>query len=527
MRPDVRQVFAHIARWLLPALAAWCAPAAAQGDARACGAQAQACVLQCRQQPAQMQACLTTCGQTERICRAGAAAQTAASRENADRQPVARPFDRETLMAMAQQFHAGGGDRVQLARRAAQSLDLDLAALPAASADRQQRVRDLMGSYSNFLGADLQVSQARADADPALAITRQMRLKIEAEANRVAQSTPAPTAQAAASACSMPGKSSAELIASLRGVLEQAERELDQMRGRRFLELNDDVFLPALDCLMAAARQQLASIPTSGPNAAARFAKWDAEVGGPAMVLARRWANLPHRRAFGMQTWAQMLDRDGEGLYWRDLVGHAAPKSEDAAEELRRVIDQRTPTAKAVTAGTAVPMLTPEARQPKPAPQPIVVIATPRTLGLAMAAAQFGRGVGGLVAHLENKRREYAQLEQRIRSDRDGYWACLATRCNALESRQVAFIEALMLKDLFLLRSPSARAFDDGLVPGCQREFTAVKEAASQFVAIDPEAQPDAWEKAAREVFAGKSYAVWQACRDRSEYIQRPRPALL
>lgn len=128
------------------------------------------------------------------------------------------------------------------------------------------------------------------------------------------------------------------------------------------------------------------------------------------------------------------------------------------------------------------------------------------------------------------------KIDADVRNSRKAFWQCYATRCKEAGKAFYAYSTALNNKDQWLIFRPAisphlmapgmamlgARNVDGGIIDGCGAELKVLGQAlepAGRMRESDPAG-------AARIVLAtlkSPAYAAWQGCRDRMEYILRPR----
>ncbi|WP_250194753.1 hypothetical protein [Aquincola tertiaricarbonis] len=138
-------------------------------------------------------------------------------------------------------------------------------------------------------------------------------------------------------------------------------------------------------------------------------------------------------------------------------------------------------------------------------------------------------GVGDLIRLID-------KVDADIRESRSAFWQCYRVRCQQPGQAFYAYSYAMWAKDNFYFAKPAASAaivnrgmsflgegaIDGGPVPMCAPQANALSGALASAAAQNAN-DPVGSARRIVAVMKGPIYAGWQACRDRMEYIHRPR----
>lgn len=337
-----------------------------------------------------------------------------------------------------------------------------------------------------------------------------------------------------------------ELALQVDAELSRMESGIDGLNSRPF---NDALKGPLGDRIVRLS--QLAYVKSSGLNAGgagrAAFDAWDNRLGGPALTAIDRIEKIIHYRMNRrlrlmelktsdealreMESWGNVeLQRFKQGrdfllnFMTEKLAGKALldpvflKKIASDLERDRPKGDPGRPYYRHVPA------------DPKPAwtmtPEEQEAQDNGKLLGGAVAIVQ---GIGDLIRLIE-------KVDGDVRESRKAFWHCYATRCKDAGKAFYAFSSALNAKDQWIIFRPVVTHgllapgmallgdanVDGGNIAGCAAEMEGLTKALSPKVPLD---QLDAIGRAnlVLATMKGPAYAAWQGCRDRMEYILRPR----
>ncbi|WP_296953080.1 hypothetical protein [uncultured Massilia sp.] len=382
-------------------------------------------------------------------------------------------------------------------------------------------------------GAD--AAERQADADRELARSRE---------------TPETRARAwIAQAESLPATGAAADLALARGIdaeIASMESRLDELHSRPF---NDRLVQPGglferINRLGQVAFVKARRLDAS-PAGRKAFDAWDERLGGPAVSAVARLQKIVHYRQNRRVRMAEVTGDAGEremqswgnvdfspvwagqsallGVFARHLDGR--PTIDPAfqrriAQDLERMRPGGDPGRPYYYHVPADPkpawMMTPEEEE-----------------------TQGGRVAGGLVnavMGVGDLMRLIDKVDADIRESRIAFWKCYAARCSEAGKTFYAYSHAMWTKDNFYFARPAMSdltinrgmsflgdgAIDGGPVSHCAPQANGLSEALAGAVNRS-RGDPVASARAVVAVMKGPAYASWQACRDRMEYVFRPR----
>lgn len=180
-----------------------------------------------------------------------------------------------------------------------------------------------------------------------------------------------------------------------------------------------------------------------------------------------------------------------------------------------------------------------------------IIFGTPAQISAYMIGASIGEGVGKAAVAWGQFTGSIKQLDQDIRNARVKFWNCYAKRCADAPQLYREYSTALYWKDQHYLLRPTmlrkqtemmndknqtmqmlyklggAEEVDDGTPSSCSSEQSAIEaQISSALSGWDGSASPNAlntYKAKLDDAFNSNAYANWQKCRDKMEYINRPR----
>ena len=149
---------------------------------------------------------------------------------------------------------------------------------------------------------------------------------------------------------------------------------------------------------------------------------------------------------------------------------------------------------------------------------------------------KFANGIMGMLGEIGNMIRAIDKLDIDIREAREAFWQCYAKRCKEAGATFYAYSYALLAKDYHffmasrdlpaLLRPGMAALGDEnvdgGPIPECTSQQRALEAQIGPAERLR-NTQPAQAAVMRRDAMRGPAYLAYQACRDRMEYVLRPR----
>ncbi|MDI4635391.1 hypothetical protein J7U46_20170 [Pelomonas sp. V22] len=337
-----------------------------------------------------------------------------------------------------------------------------------------------------------------------------------------------------------------ELAQQIEAELSRLESSIDGLNSRPF---NDLLKGPLGDRVVRLS--QMAYVKSAGLNASgagrAAFDAWDNRLGGPALTAINRIEKIIHYRMNRrlrfmelktsddaqreMDSWGNVeLQRfkQGRTFLMAFMTEKLAGKSLIDPAFLKKIASDLERDRPSGDPGRPYYRHVPA--EPKPAwtmtPEEQQAQDNGKMLSGAVALVQ---GIGDLIRLIE-------KMDGDVRESREAFWQCYATRCKEAGKAFYAYSSALNAKDQWIIFRPVvtpaliARGMsflgdtnvDGGNIPGCVAEMDGLNKAMSPKV---PLGELDSVGRAKLVIASMKSpaYAAWQGCRDRMEYILRPR----
>jgi len=329
--------------------------------------------------------------------------------------------------------------------------------------------------------------------------------------------------------------------------IRQMESQLDALNSRPF---NDKLvgaggLFERIDRLAQIAWTKSRAL-NPAPAGRARFDDWDARLGGPALTAIARLEKIVHYRqnrrvrmnevmggdagASEMKSWSfvnfspvwpaqsSLLSVFAQHLDGRPLIDPAFQQR--VAKDLERTRPSGDPGRPFYYQVPAAPkptwLMTPEEEEAQ---------------GSKITANLFGAitGVSDLIRLIE-------KADADVRESRVAFWKCYANRCKQAGDAFYAYSHALWTKDNFYFAWPSVRApllsqgmsflgdgsIDGGPISQCMAQGNALAGALATTVKASG-GNPIESARGVVATMKGPTYLTWQGCRDRMEYILRPR----
>lgn len=333
----------------------------------------------------------------------------------------------------------------------------------------------------------------------------------------------------------------------------------EQLSADAYTRSVRDNVQPALTRFAASALARVRAIPPGAANRRS-FDDWDRRFGGPLLAGIRDLYAVAHRKAFRLQTEGaglQDLRTSGAALQREQAAWLDAAASQTFTRPYYRALlaaytsalgDQ--PLMDAAFIARARDGLARAAAQ-RAADAPPATIRTTRTVVIfgtpgQIAAARMGIAAGQAIEALGEARRAIVELDQRVRRTREAFWRCHDSRCADASARFLDYSIALDDKDKMLIVQPAAMrgvnaaidprnpdasphrilellgggGVDDGVILGCEAPARALAAAWQREIASGG---IGAIGGIAAKLNDSELSLAYQACRDRAEWLLRPR----
>lgn len=180
-----------------------------------------------------------------------------------------------------------------------------------------------------------------------------------------------------------------------------------------------------------------------------------------------------------------------------------------------------------------------------------IVFGTPSQIAVWKMANSMGESAGKAVRAWGQFQGSIDDLDRQIKSARNKFWECYATRCNDAARVYLDYSTLLYWKDWHYMVTPvlnrkssqavgdnvgitstlykmgGADQVDDGVIPGCESERSSfeaeVDSVLSGWTGLGSGASINTYKEKLDSAFTGSKYANWQQCRDKMEFMLRPR----
>lgn len=354
--------------------------------------------------------------------------------------------------------------------------------------------------------------------------------------------------------------------------LEQELSSLEGSTGLTWQGFNSSVkthIAPRLIELARSGHAQVDKIP-AGEGGRSAFEKWDGLTAGTVMRTIHRLEKIIAKRSVEtvavsdmMKKEAQLAKEQSERNSWRlnaniqftrPIYYRLLPIYTERFEK-QPMLD---PTFMAMV-DKGLESDTGQAPATTRAPQPTttvtrrttIIFGTPAQISAYMIGASIGEGVGKAAAAWGQFTGSIKKLDLDIRNARVKFWNCYAKRCTDAPQLYREYSTVLLWKDQHYILRPNlnrkvtqtmndktqtmqmlykvggAEEVDDGMPVHCSSEQSAVEALVwNALSSWDGSASPSAMSAARSkldEVFNSNTYATWQQCRDKMEYLDRPR----
>ena len=354
-----------------------------------------------------------------------------------------------------------------------------------------------------------------------------------------------------AQGASMPAAKDADFFALARKIdadIGSLESNLDSLNSRPFNDklVGPDGLFERINRLALVAYAKSASLKP-GPAGRPRFDDWDERLGGPALTAINRLQKIVYYRqnrrvrlseAFGgdagkseMESWgyvdfspiwpaqSSLLEVFSRHLEGRPLIDPAFQSA--LTKDLERTRPSGDPGR---------PFYYHVPADPKPTW--LMTPAEEEAQGSNIAGNLVGaaNGVGDMVRLIE-------KVDADIRNSREAFWKCYASRCKQPGKTFYAYSFAMRNKDEFYFFLPTLLAdpqlarglsflgngsIDGGPIANCEAPRIEL-ESQLAIKVRQSVGNPVQSARAIQALMKGQPYLAWQACRDRMEYILRPR----
>lgn len=362
----------------------------------------------------------------------------------------------------------------------------------------------------------------------------------------------------------------AALVQRLRQDIGSLEDDAASLTPQAFKATVEGRIRPTLRALAGSA---MARADALDPKNGRAFDAWDRTHGGPLLTTIHRLYLLAARKAF---RW------EHEGISVSDFFATGAQQDSEQSQWYRAALSQRftrnlyhelmdvyarreavgplVDTAFFNGARQASRLMPPPQYQPAPrpdaAPRPretIILYGTPGQIAAAQVGIQVGRSLGEATTQAGAAKAEYAHFSRQIDVARQAFWRCYASRCADGGRLLLAYGAALRDKDLHFMYQPlmqerlmaaaggstsrggpgifkqlsmflGAGGVDNGTIMGCESEAGAVTNAVRQSLlgSTSGNVMQDALD-GFKTFSETPEYQQWQQCRDRMEFLLRPR----
>lgn len=352
-----------------------------------------------------------------------------------------------------------------------------------------------------------------------------------------------------AKAESLPKSTDADEIALARGIdaeIATMESRLDDLNSKPFNDrlVNPGGLFERINRLGQIAYVKSRSLNAS-PAGRAAFDAWDERLGGPVVSAVARLEKITYYRQYRrvrmkeitgdagqqeMASWGYvdfnpvwtgqtlLLEVFTKHLNGRPLIDRSFQQK--IAKDLERTRPSGDP-------GRAYYYHVPA----EPKPRWLMTPEEEEAQGGKIVANLFGAaaGVGDLIRLIE-------KVDADVRESRVAFWKCYRARCQQAGETFYAYSYAMWAKDNFYFARPAFMpamlnrgmsflgdgSIDGGPVSHCAADANALSGALASSVAKSQN-DPVRSAQGVVAVMKGPVYANWQGCRDRMEYILRPR----
>lgn len=370
-------------------------------------------------------------------------------------------------------------------------------------------------------------------------------------AEKMSRGTPEKRAAAwQAGAASMLAAQDADLLA-LAGQIDaeigSLESSLDALNSRPFNDklVGANGLFERINRLAMAAYAKSSALKPD-PAGRARFDEWDERLGGPALTAIHRLQKIVYYRQNRRVRLSEALGGDAgqsEMKSWGYVdFSPMAPAKSSLLEVYSRHLDGRP-----LIDPTFLRALTKDLERTRPSGDPgrpfyYHVPAEPKPTWLMTPAEEEAQGskivgnLAGAAMSVGDMVRLIEKVDADIRNSRVAFWKCYATRCKQPGKTFYAYSIAMRNKDEFYFFLPALMdpmlgrgmsflgngSIDGGPITNCEAPRIQLESELATGVRQSA-GNPVQSARAIQASMKGPAYITWQACRDRMEYILRPR----
>jgi len=369
-----------------------------------------------------------------------------------------------------------------------------------------------------------------------------------------------------------PADQDRQLVKDIIATISDFERQGTRLELSVFRSRMADELRPKLEELANSGYAKVQSIPV-GANGRARFDKWDNAIGGHVFLSINRILDFARRRGANSEVidFSQMFSRQSDSdrkirrAAWReeyDNLRYLLPIRDEYEAIFRKHLEGRPVMDPGYLASLKSKLHASPAASKKwrtsmeSTPQTSRNDDPPELMTLdELAAAEFGssigKGVGGSIGAIVAIKQANAEFDSYIRNARVAFWRCYEVRCSDGPRLYHEYSKALKDKDAHYLLRPAmdhrlsgtqlavmreavlgqlgSLEIDGGNGErSCWKQYRKAQAAAYDYLAvwkvsISSEGKAE-FNRLVANYYLGPEYSAWQYCRDRSEYLHRPRP---
>jgi hypothetical protein len=176
-----------------------------------------------------------------------------------------------------------------------------------------------------------------------------------------------------------------------------------------------------------------------------------------------------------------------------------------------------------------------------------IVFGTPEEIAAWEFASDVGQNVGKAIVYWGQFKGSIQQLDQQIKESRAKFWQCYAKRCKDAARLYQDYSTVLYWKDMHYMVQPAllrkqaelagdtnqtmqtlfkmggAEEVDGGMPTSCSSEQSTFEAQVSTVFSDWKGGSLNTYKTKLDNAFKGPAYTNWQQCRDKMEYIMRPR----
>lgn len=425
---------------------------------------------------------------------------------------------------------------------------------------------DGMNGIKRKLTADIAVTSCPSNWGAALSLIwgpnalRELQAQARSREQREAEREAAWSAQEAkkaqtnalawqAEAAAQPATTPAADLALARQVqrdIDQLEANINSLNSRPFNDLLQGSLGDRILRLAQIAWVKSKGLDARGAGRAA-FDAWDNKLGGPALNAITRIENIIHARMNRRLRLSEISSGDA-GLREMESWGNVdLSRLIPAKTTLLDFISQQL-AGKQLVDAAFLQKIASDLERDRPRGDPGLpyyrYVPAERKPAWMMSPAEQeaqddGRVTEGLVnvvGEVGNMIRLIEKTDADVRTARQAFWKCYATRCKEAGKVFYAYSHALASKDQWVIFRPlivpgllapgmallGDANVDGGNIQGCNTELQAIEQALAP-AARTRQSDPIGSAQLVAATLKAPVYDNWRACRDRMEYILRPR----